>query len=79
MFRVEQLIDIGLYDEEFLMHEEKELRLRFLKRHDIKRIELPLYRYRRHQGNMTNDLHESRRHEENLRQKHEIEAGPEKE
>lgn len=55
MFRKEQLVDIGLYDDAFLMHEDQDLRLRFLKRHSIHRLELPLYRYRQHNGNMTKD------------------------
>ena len=51
MFRTEQLIDIGLYDETFLLHEETDLRLRFTKKYKINRLELPLYRYRRHENN----------------------------
>ena len=31
MFRIESLIDIGLYDKSFKIHEEKDLRIRFLK------------------------------------------------
>ena len=55
MFRTEQLIDIGLYDEDFLLHEEKDLRIRFLRKYSIERIPLPLYRYRRHHDNITNN------------------------
>ena len=55
MFRKSQIIDIGLYDEKFVFHEEKELRIRFEKKYKIYRLELPLYRYRRHEKNMTND------------------------
>ena len=55
MFRMDQLIDIGLYDEQFLLHEDKDLRIRFLEKHNIHRVALPLYRYRRHDENMTND------------------------
>lgn len=55
MFRTEQLIDVGLYDESFLLHEERDLRLRFLQKYSIHRIELPLYRYRRHEANITNN------------------------
>lgn len=54
MFRTDHLIDIGLYDPEFLMHEDRDLRIRFLKRYGISHVELPLYRYRRHENNMTN-------------------------
>jgi glycosyltransferase involved in cell wall biosynthesis len=55
MFRVDQLVDLGLYDEQFLLHEDRDLRIRFLEKHNIHRVALPLYRYRRHDDNMTND------------------------
>jgi glycosyltransferase involved in cell wall biosynthesis len=55
MFRVGHLIDIGLYDEKFLCLEDEDLRLRFLKKRTIERVALPLYRYRKHNGNMTNN------------------------
>jgi glycosyltransferase involved in cell wall biosynthesis len=55
MFRKEQLVDVGLYDDAFLMHEDQDLRMRFLKKYSIHRVELPLYRYRQHNGNMTKD------------------------
>ncbi len=55
MFKTKDLISIGLYDENFLLHEEKELRQRFEKIYKITRLEIPLYRYRKHAANMTND------------------------
>lgn len=55
MFRIDQLVELGLYDEQFLLHEDKDLRIRFLEKHKIHRVALPLYRYRRHDENMTND------------------------
>ena len=55
MFRIDQLVELGLYDEQFLLHEDKDLRIRFLEKHSIHRVALPLYRYRRHEENMTND------------------------
>lgn len=55
MFRKEQLLDIGLYDENFFCNEEKELRIRFEKKYNIKRLDIPLYRYRRHSSNLTNN------------------------
>lgn len=70
MFRIEQLIDIGLYDENFLLHEDRDLRIRFLKKYNICRLELPLYRYRRHENNMTNDTEAMSRHMTNLIEKH---------
>lgn len=70
MFRIEQLIDIGLYDSEFLIHEDKDLRLRFTKKYRIHRVELPLYRYRRHENNMTNDIVGVQSYLRNLEAKH---------
>ena len=53
MFRKEHLIDIGLYDQEMLWHEERELMHRFKKKYNIHHIPLPLYRYYIHGSNMT--------------------------
>ena len=74
MFRTDHLIDIGLYDDNFLMHEDRDLRVRFLKKYAIHRIELPLYRYRRHNGNMTNDREAWENFEQRLKGKHESDA-----
>lgn len=70
MFRTEQLIDIGLYDETFLLHEETDLRLRFTKKYKINRLELPLYRYRRHENNSTNDVAAMEHHRQRIIEKH---------
>jgi glycosyltransferase involved in cell wall biosynthesis len=70
MFRTEQLIDIGLYDESFLRHEDRDLRLRFLDRYTIHHVPLPLYRYRRHEDNITNDSAMMAHHEQRLHEKH---------
>lgn len=70
MFRTEQLIDIGLYDESFLRHEDRDLRVRFLDRYTIHHVPLPLYRYRRHRDNITNDAEMMAHHERRLREKH---------
>ena len=56
MFRKERLIELGLYDESFLMAEDLDLRLRFERRWQMHRVELPLYRYRLHGENMTGDV-----------------------
>ena len=69
MFRIENLIEIGLYDDEFLMHEDKELMLRFEKKYKVHRIELPLYRYRKHEGNMTNNISSMKKYERKLNEK----------
>jgi len=55
MFRIEHLIDIGLYKESQLWNEEKELLNRFLEKYSITHLNFPLYRYRKHDGNMTNN------------------------
>lgn len=70
MFRIDHLIDIGLYDEQFLMHEDRDLRHRFVTKYRIHRIELPLYRYRQHDDNMTNDTDRWNHYESVLKQKH---------
>ncbi|MBX7148102.1 glycosyltransferase family 2 protein [bacterium] len=70
MFRTEQLIDIGLYDETFLLHEDRDLRIRFEKKYKIHRLELPLYRYRRHSNNITNNVEAMNLHRDNLIKKH---------
>ena len=55
MFKKKHLMEIGLYDENFQCHEERDLRIRFEKKFKIFRLELPLYRYRKHDKNMTNN------------------------
>lgn len=55
MFRVESLIEIGLYNEEMLICEDEELRQRYDERFKIGYVHLPLYRYRQHEENLTND------------------------
>jgi glycosyltransferase involved in cell wall biosynthesis len=70
LFRSDHLIDIGLYDDALLMHEDRDLRLRFLEKYAIARLELPLYRYRRHPNNMTNDRAAWEHFADCLRKKH---------
>lgn len=69
MFRKELLIELGLYDESFLMAEDLDLRLRFEQRWKISRVELPLYRYRLHGENMTTDIATHRAHQTRALQK----------
>lgn len=64
MFRKERLIELGLYDESFLMAEDLDLRLRFERRWKMHRVELPLYRYRLHGENMTADVDTHKAHRE---------------
>ena len=70
MFKSNQLFEIGLYDEDFLLNEEKELRVRFEKKYVIDHLKLPLYRYRRHQSNITNNKKKLKLHDKKLSDKH---------
>ena len=73
MFRVERLIEIGLYDPEFEANEEKDLRLRLEKKgYVIKNIDLPLYRYRQHSKNMTKNGKIMEKYDKLLKVKHSI-------
>lgn len=70
MFRKDLLIDVGLYDETFRAREEEDLRIRFLKKHNIYNIILPLYRYRMHSNNLTKNKKEMSKYKKKLRSKH---------
>ena len=73
MFRKEKLIEAGMYDENFRMWEEKELLIRFEQKFNLHRVELPLYRYRRHEMNLTNDKVTGEKYMEKLIEKHKFE------
>ena len=70
MFRKDLLFDIGLYDETFKAREEEDLRIRFLKKHAIYNIILPLYRYRMHDANLTKNTEEMDKFKGKLLDKH---------
>ena len=70
MFRSKHLKSINLYDESLLRHEDKDLRIRFLKKYKISRLEIPLYRYRMHENNITNDKSPMEFHLKKLKEKH---------
>ena len=70
LFRRKCLEEINFYDETYLRHEDKDLRARFLKKFNISRAEIPLYRYRRHKKNITNDKKEMVHHLKRLKKKH---------
>ena len=55
MFRKQQMIDVGLYDPELQIGEDVDFRIRFDKCYTVKRINLPLYRYRMHKSNSTSN------------------------
>ena len=66
MFRLKHLIDIGLYDESFLLREEEELMIRFKSKYKISRLQLPLYRYRKHENNITNNKEKMKKFKKRL-------------
>jgi glycosyltransferase involved in cell wall biosynthesis len=70
MFRKERLIDIGMYDKSFKAREDEDLRIRFMKKYDIYNIILPLYRYRRHDNNLTNNKEKMDKYYLHLKNKH---------
>jgi hypothetical protein len=70
MFRKDLFYSIGLYDESFRAREEEDLRIRFVKKHKIYNIILPLYRYRMHNNNLTKNHKEMKKYAKKLKQKH---------
>ena len=72
MWEKYHLIEIGLYDETFLINEEKDLRIRFEKKYKIGHLELPLYSYRRHPNNLTKNIVLKQKHNRRLKNKHTI-------
>tara|TARA_B100000579_G_scaffold411009_1_gene401459 strand:+ start:1298 stop:1978 length:681 start_codon:yes stop_codon:yes gene_type:complete len=74
MFHKNQLIECGLYDPEFLCHEERELRFRFEKKYNIEHLPLPLYRYRENENSLTNNRDLMEKFKNKLISKHGPEA-----
>jgi glycosyltransferase involved in cell wall biosynthesis len=70
MFHKHQLIDCGLYDPEFLCHEEREFRFRFEKKYNIEHLRLPLYRYREHENSITKNNELMQQYKKKLISKH---------
>lgn len=70
MFRYQNLIEIGLYDKNFKAREEEDLRIRFLKKFKIDRVQLPLYYYRQHENNKSKDTREQNHFLKRLTKKH---------
>lgn len=70
MFRKDFLFDIGLYDKSFHAHEDVDLRIRFMEKYHIYNIILPLYRYRKHGHNLTNNKKKLEKFHDLLKQKH---------
>ena len=68
MFRKENLISIGLYNERMLLCEDEELRRRYEAVYKIGYVHLPLYRYTRHEHNLTNNKAAVAHYREKLKQ-----------
>lgn len=70
MFRKSCLEAVGLYDEEIKNCEDFDLIKRVFRNFDGCYVRLPLYRYRRHDSNMTNNVQERKIWENIVREKH---------
>lgn len=55
LFSADQMISLGGYNEEYLVHEDREFRQRYEQEFEVQHLNIPLYRYRKHNGNLTND------------------------
>jgi len=74
LFRKDRFVDIGLYDESFLLSEDEDLRIRYLNKFSIYNIPLPLYRYRMHGNNSTKNIDKVNYFKEKLKGKHKLES-----
>jgi glycosyltransferase involved in cell wall biosynthesis len=70
MYRADRLIDIGLYDTNFLFREDEDLRIRFKDKYRIGYVNLPLYKYHIHGNNMTLKKEKMEKFKELLIEKH---------
>jgi glycosyltransferase involved in cell wall biosynthesis len=70
MFRKENLIRIGLYDESMQVCEDEELRARYTDQYKIGHVYLPLYRYTNHDGNLTNNVEAVAAFRQKIKEKH---------
>ena len=70
LFKHSHIVEIGLYDKSFLAREEEELIIRFKKKYKVTRIPIPLYRYRKHDQNMTGKKKLMKKYKIRLKKKH---------
>lgn len=70
MFRREQMLQVGLYDTKLRIGEDVDFRIRFDRQYKVKKINLPLYRYRIHKNNGTSDQTENLRYLNMIAKKH---------
>ena len=70
IFNKKHWLEIGKYDEDFKLHEEIDFIIRFKSKYSLGRLEMPLYRYRKHSDNITNDLENVNKYNKKLKEKH---------
>jgi len=66
MFTYESLCSIGFYNEEFKMREGHELLTRYKEKYNLYNLLMPLYKYRMHGDNRTNDKQEVQKYDNRL-------------
>ena len=69
MYTYESLANLGFYDESFKMREGHDLNKRFLDKYKMYHLRMPLYRYRFHEDNRTNDVEETEKYDNKLEKK----------
>ena len=67
MFKLQHLLEMGLYDKKFQYAEEEALRKKFLKNYKITRVPLALYRYRQHKNNRSKNNKMVKKYSEKLK------------
>ena len=72
MFRVDQLINIGLYDPKIKFNEDLDLLIRFSKKYKIYNCPIPLYRYLKHKKNMSKNKKQMRIYKNKILKKYKI-------
>ena len=70
IFQKKHWLEIGKFDEDFKMHEEVDFIMRFKKKFNLGRLEMPLYRYKKHSQNMTNNIEKVNKYNKKLQEKH---------
>ena len=66
MYTYESLANLGFYNEDFKMREGHELDKRFKEKYKIYYLRMPLYRYRMHPQNRTNNKSETDKYDNKL-------------
>ena len=69
MYTYESLANLGFYNEDFKMREGHDLNTRFLDKYKMYHLRMPLYRYRFHDNNRTNDTEETKKYDSKLEKK----------